>query len=190
MLNLFHADAQRQDQSGIEKWEEPEAEDVEEEVWKQIRETGFGGKKLKNRCLRRIWSRRAKIAKEVDELELGKAGGVFSVQRRTAGKQRQACLGRGHRRAVAEVLVAGKEAGEEGGEEAGKEAGEQGGEEKKGTLKVVSRRCRASALKSIFDEIKITFEKWRMGGQSVDNDEFYKPSVPSKAKNTKGVSRP
>ena len=179
MLNLL---CSHQDQSGIEKWEEPEVEDVDEEVWRQIRLKGFGGKKVKNRCLKRIWMRRAKIAKAVDELELGKAGGVFSVQRRTAGKQRQACLGRGHRRAVAEVHVAGKEAGEEGGEEAGKEAGEQGGEEKKGTLKVV--RKRASALKSIFDEIKITFEKWRMGGQYVDNEDFYKPSVSSKAKKT------
>ena len=180
LLNLFHADAQHQDKQGEEKWEEPEAEDVEEEVWKQIREKGFGGKKLKNRCLRRIWRRRAKLAKEVHLLELGKAGGVFTEQRRTAGKKRLACRGRGHRCAVAEVHVAGKEAGEEGGEEAGKEAGEQGGEEKKGTLKVV--RKRASALKSIFDEIKITFEKWRMGGQYVDNEDFYKPSVSSKAK--------
>ena len=40
-----------------------------------------------------------------------------------------------------------------------------------GTLKVV-RNQRASALKSIFDEIKITFEKWRMGGQYVDNEDL------------------
>ena len=66
--------------------------------------------------------------------------------------------------------MAGKEAGAEGGEEAGKEAGEQGGEEKKGTLKVV--RKRASALKSIFDEIKITFEQWRMGGQYGDTEDL------------------
>ena len=82
MLNLL---CSHQDQSGAEKWEEPEVEDVDEEVWRQIRLKGFGGKKVKNRCLKRIWMRRAKITKKVQLLELGKAGGVCSTQRRTSG---------------------------------------------------------------------------------------------------------
>ena len=134
-----------QEEGAQEEWEEPEATDVEEEVWTQIREEGFRGKKLKNRDLKRIWIRRDAIAKNVKLLELGKAGGVFKRIKRTNGKDRRGCLGGGQRSAV----VVSKEGGEEGGEEGGQE---------------VVRRLRASALKPIFDEIKITFEKWRMGG--------------------------
>ena len=57
-----------QEEGAQEEWEEPEATDVEEEVWTQIREEGFGGKKLKNRDLRRIWIRRDAIAKAVELL--------------------------------------------------------------------------------------------------------------------------
>ena len=105
------------------------------------------------------------IAKNVKLLELGKAGGVFKRIKRTNGAVRRGCLGGGQRSAVA----VSKEGGEEGGEEGGQE---------------VVRRLRASALKPIFDEIKITFEKWRMGGHYVDSEDFYKPSVSSKAKAT------
>ena len=83
---------------------------------------------------------------------------------------RRACSGGGQRCAVvvsspAEVHEA--QGGEEGGKEGGEEGGKEGGEE-------VVRRLRGSALRPIFDEIKITFEKWRMGGQYVDNADFYK----------------
>ena len=58
-----------------EEWEEPEATDVPHEVWTVIRETGFGGKNVKNRDLMRVWSRRHTIAKNVKLLELGGTGG-------------------------------------------------------------------------------------------------------------------
>ena len=144
-----------QEEGAQEEWEEPEATDVQEEVWAQIREDGFGGKNVKSRDLKRIWIRRHTIAQNVDLLELGISGGVFKRNRRTEGKMRQGCSGSGQRCAVA---VSRPEGGEEGGK-AGRE--------------VVTRR-RASALKPIFDEIKITFEKWRMGGQYVDSEDVQK----------------
>ena len=49
-----------QEGGAAEKWEEPEASDVEELVWSEIREEGFRGKKLKDMDLRRIWLRRDK----------------------------------------------------------------------------------------------------------------------------------
>ena len=75
-----------QGEGAQEEWEEPEATDVQDEVWTQIREEGFGGKKLKNRDLRRIWIRRDKITKNVELLELGISGGVFKRNMRTKGK--------------------------------------------------------------------------------------------------------
>ena len=66
---------------------------------------------------------------------------------------------------------------------AAQEGGEEGGEEKGGTV-VVEKRGRITALKPILDEIKITFEKWRMGDQYVGDEDFYKHSVSSKAKKT------
>ena len=50
----------------------------------------------------------------------------------------------------------------------------------------VLRRARVTALKPIFDEINITFEKWRTGDQYVGHEDFYKHSVSSKAKKTPG----
>ena len=52
---------------GLEGWEEPEASEVEEEVWTEIRKAGFAGK-VKNRDLRRIWKRRASIRERVELL--------------------------------------------------------------------------------------------------------------------------
>ena len=47
-------------------------------VWCQIREEGFGTKKeVKTRDVTRLWSRRHQIARGVELLELGRAGGVF-----------------------------------------------------------------------------------------------------------------
>ena len=63
---------------------------------------------------------------------------------------------------------------------AAQEGGEEGCEEKGGTV-VVERRGRTTALKPILDEIKITLEKWRMGGQYVDGEDCYKHSVSSKS---------
>ena len=60
----------------------------------------------------------------------------------------------------------------QGGEAGGKEGGAEGGEEKGGTEQVM-RRAKRSAMTPIFDEIKITFEKWRMGGQHVGNAGFW-----------------
>ena len=54
-------------------WEEPHEDDVPDEVWVQIRDGGFG-RNVKMRDLKWIWSRRAKLAEQVELLELGKAG--------------------------------------------------------------------------------------------------------------------
>ena len=142
-----------------EEWEEPEVEDVKVQVWTEIRETGFGGNNLKNRDLRRIWERRHTIAEDVKALELGRSGGIYKGSRRNSGASRAACLGKGQRSMVEE---------EEGGEEQGEENG--------GTKKV-RRRAKPSAWKPIYEEVRKTFENWRMGGHYVDSEDFYKHSV-------------
>ena len=95
-----------------EEWEEPGEDDVSEQVWSEIRDAGFGGRNVKQRDLNRIWSRRAKLAEQVELLELGKAGGCYHKRKRTSGAMRQACIGVGQRRAVAEAPAA-----QEGGAE-------------------------------------------------------------------------
>ena len=90
-----------------------------------------------------------------------------------AGAMKQACLGGGQRCVVAEVSEA----------LAAQEGGEEEGEEKGGAVQVL-RRARTSALTPILDEIKITFENWRMGAQYVDDECFYTHSVSSKTKNS------
>ena len=72
-----------------EEWEEPEVNDVEEQVWTEIRERGFGGNKVKNRDLMRIWIRRTNLAKAVELLELVRAGWVHKRRR---GWQGQRCM--------------------------------------------------------------------------------------------------
>ena len=89
------------------------------------------------REMKRIWSRRAKLAEQVELLELGKAGGVSHKRKQTSGAMRQACLGVGQRRAVAEAPAA-QEGGEEGGEK---------------MLMREVKRLRYSALEPIFDEM-------------------------------------
>ena len=64
-----------------EEWEEPHEDDVPDEVWVQIRDGGFG-RNVKMRDLKWIWSRRAKLAEQVELLELGKAGGVSHKRKR------------------------------------------------------------------------------------------------------------
>ena len=96
-----------------EEWEEPEASDVEMEVWSQIRD-GFNGKKVKNRDLKRLWSRRNTLAKEVELIELASAGGVFKACKRS-------------------------EEGGQGGEEGGQEGGQMGGQATGRTEKVVRK---------------------------------------------------
>ena len=64
-----------------EEWEEPHEDDVPDEVWVQISDGGFGGF-VKMRDLRWSWSRRAKLAEQVELLELGKAGGVSHKRKR------------------------------------------------------------------------------------------------------------
>ena len=49
------------------------------------------------------------------------------------------------------------------------EGGEEGGEE---MLRRKVNRLRTSALNPIFDDINITFENWRLGGQYVDSDDL------------------
>ena len=127
-----------------EEWEEPHEDDVPDEVWVQIRDGGFGkrnggfgGRNVKMRDLKWIWSRRAKLAEQVELLELGKAGGVSHKRKRTSGAMRQACVGVEKRRAVAEAPAA-QEGGEEGGE--------------KMFMREV-KRLRSSALEPIFDEM-------------------------------------
>ena len=92
---------------------------------------------MKMRELKRIWSRRAKLAEQVELLELGKAGGVSHKRKRTSGAMRQACVGVEKRRAVSEAPAA-QEGGEEGGE--------------KMFMREV-KRLRSSALEPIFDEM-------------------------------------
>ena len=77
-------------------------------------------------------------------------------RKRTSGAMRQACVGVGQRRALAEAPAA-QEGGEEGGEK---------------MLRRKVRRLRTSALHPIFGEIHITFENWRLGGQYVDGDDL------------------
>ena len=96
-----------------EEWEDPHEDDVPDEVWVQIRDEGFGGRNVKMMEMKRIWSRRAKLAEQVELLELGKAGGVSHKRKRTSGAMRQACVGVGQRRAVAEAPAA-QEGVEEG----------------------------------------------------------------------------
>ena len=67
----------------------------------------------------------------------------------------QACEGSGQRRALAEVSEA--PAAQEGGEE---------------MLRRKVNRLRASALNPTFDDIKITFENWRLGGQHVGSEDL------------------
>ena len=119
-----------------EEWEEPHEDDVPDEVWVQIRDGGFG-RNVKMRDLKWIWSRRAKLAEQVELLELGKAGGVSHKRKRTSGAMRQACVGVEKRRAVSEAPAA-QEGGEEGGE--------------KMFMREV-KRLRSSALEPIFDEM-------------------------------------
>ena len=57
-----------------EEWEEPDEDDVSDQVWSEIRDAGFGGRNVNKRDLTRIWSRRANLAEQVELLELGKAG--------------------------------------------------------------------------------------------------------------------
>ena len=85
-------------------------------------------------------------------------------------EMRRACRGGGQRNVV-EVIRPAEVHEAQGGEEGGKEGGEVGGEEKGGTEQVV-RKARASALKPVYDEIKITFENWRMGGHYVDSEDL------------------
>ena len=167
---------QKEDKEGEEDWKEPEENDVPHDVWILIREEGFRGRNVRTRDLRRTWARRNTIAKEVDLLELGGAGGVYKTNKRSSGKSRRGCTGSGQRTAVVVSRLPrvheeggeeeGKEGGEEGGEEGGKEPGKEGGKE-------VVRRLRGSALRPIYDEIQKTFNNWRMGGQYVDNEDFY-----------------
>ena len=89
------------------------------------------------RDLKWIWSRRAKLAEQVELLELGKAGGVSHKRKRTSGAMRQACVGVEKRRAVSEAPAA-QEGGEEGGEK---------------MLMREVKRLRSSALEPIFDEM-------------------------------------
>ena len=63
------------------EWEEPHEDDVPDEVWVQISDGGFGGF-VKMRDLKWTWSRRAKLAEQVELLELGKAGGVSHKRKR------------------------------------------------------------------------------------------------------------
>ena len=44
-----------QEEGAEEEWGEPEVNDVEEQVWTEIRQGGFGGNQVNNRDLRRIW---------------------------------------------------------------------------------------------------------------------------------------
>ena len=131
-----------QEEHDEEKWEEPEASDVEDRVWSEIREAGFQGKGVQTRELRRLWSRRQTNAKEVELLELGKAGGVYAKRKRTSGNMRRACIGGGHRSMVTVTTAAAHEA----------HRGEEGGEKNGGTEQV-TRRAKPSALKPIFVEI-------------------------------------
>ena len=151
---------QKEDKEGEEDWEEPDDADVPHEVWTLIREEGFRGRNVKTRDLRRIWVRRHTIAKDVERLELGGTGGVYKTNKRSSGKSRRGCLGSGQRNCV--VVSRLPTVHEEGGEEEGKEGGKE-----------VVRRLRGSALRPIYDEIQKTFNDWRMGGQYVDNDDFY-----------------
>ena len=97
---------------------------------------------------------------------------MYKTNKRSSGKSRRGCTGSGQRNAVVVSRLTtvheegGEEEGKEGGEEGGKEAGKEGGKE-------VVRRLRGSALRPIYDEIKKVFERWRMGGQYVDNEDFY-----------------
>ena len=109
-----------QEEGAEEKWEEPAASDVEELVWSEIREAGFQGKGVKTRELRRLWSRRDRIAKDVQLLELGKAGGVSAKRKMTSGNMRRACIG-GGKRCMVKVISTAEAHAAQGGEEGGAE---------------------------------------------------------------------
>ena len=153
------------EESGKEQWEEPEASDVEEEVWTEIRKAGFGAK-VRNRDLRRIWKRRASIRERIELLELGKAGGVFRKAKRTAGKVRRMCVGEGVRSMVVLEPVPKRRRVE--GEEEEKSVEEQGEQE----MQVAVKKGKQSLLKEVFEQVKSTFESWRLGGLYVDPEVF------------------
>ena len=48
-----------------------------------------------------------------------------------------------------------------------------------GEAQTVLRKSRITALKCVFDEVKKTFDRWRLGGQYVDSEDRYKHSMPS-----------
>ena len=168
-LGKFH-DEQKLD---LEHWDEPELSAVPEEVWTEIRMAGFAGK-VKNRDLRRIWERRASIRQKVELLELGKAGGVFKKAVRTSGKTRRQCSGEGVRTMVVlekppkRTRVEGEQEDEQEGEE-GEESGEVEGEQGK---QVAVKKGKQSLLKEVFQQVKVEFEKWRLGGLYVDNEDL------------------
>ena len=54
-------------------------------MWSEIRGAGFG-EKVKNRDLRRLWTRRHDIRKKVELLELGRAGGFTGGPRGLLGR--------------------------------------------------------------------------------------------------------
>ena len=147
------------EKEGKEGWEEPEASDVEDDVWAEIRSSGFG-KKVRSRDLKRIWRRRAQISLEVELLELGKSGGIFRKAQRTLGKARRMSIGQGMRSVVA-LEPAPKRRRVEGQEEP------EGGQEL-----VAVRKQRQSALKDVFERVKAIFVRWRMAGQYVDREDF------------------
>ena len=154
-----------QEEGQEEEWQEPKG--VEDHVWTEIRKKGFAGagSKVRNRDLRRTWERKDKITEHVELLELGKTGGVHSKKRRLTGAMRQACQGGGQRCVVSKVTAEAL-APHEGGE-----------------AQTVLRKSRITALKCVFDEVKKTFDRWRLGGQYVDTEDCYKHSVSSTANN-------
>ena len=156
-----------------EHWEEPEAAAVPLDVWTQIRQAGFGAT-VRNRELSRVWERRSKIRQKIELLELGRAGGVYKRSVRTKGKTRRDCTGDGVRTMV--VLekppkrrrVEGEQEDEQEGEE-GEESGEVEGEQGK---QVAVKKGKQSLLKEVFQQVKEEFEKWRLGGLYVDNQDL------------------
>ena len=146
----------------LKHWQEPEASEVPEDVWTAIRRAGFGSA-VKNRDLTRVWQRRASIRKKVELLELGKAGGVFKKAVRHPGKSRRQCSGQGSRTMV--VLEPAPKRRRVEGEE-GIEEGEESDEEQ-GEL-VAVKKGKQSLLKEVFEQVKSTFEDWRLGGLYVD----------------------
>ena len=71
--------------------------------------------------------------------------------------------------------------GEEGGEEGGEEEGEQAtGEQRQ--REVVVRKTRQSALIDVYEQVKFSFERWRMGGLYVDSEALLATSRNFKSK--------